>query len=140
MGANMGPSGNTDNRKKDILLLATGLMQGLDDTSLTTEKQYSIKIILSLHYNRMNSYKIVNDVETYKFKAEDSEIPAPLCLDNVSKDFSVDNTQKAGLYEYIYDFLVSYDIIDVVDLLQIHKYLMKKHSAWIYLLKICLLS
>ena len=98
MGANMGPSGNTDNRKKDILLLATGLMQGLDDTSLSTEKQYSIKIILSLHYNRMNSYIIVNDVETYKFKAEDSEIPAPLRLDNVSKDFSVDNTQKAGLY------------------------------------------
>ena len=64
MGANMGSSGHTDNRKKDILFLATGPMQGLDDTSLTTEKEYSIKIMLSLHYNRVNSYIIVNDVET----------------------------------------------------------------------------
>ena len=33
----------------------------------------------------------VNGTEIYKFKATDSEIvPAPLCLGNISKDWSVD--------------------------------------------------
>ena len=36
-----------------------------------------------------------------KFKAKDSEIVAnPLCLGNISKDFSVGNMKKAGLSRY----------------------------------------
>ena len=53
---------------------------------------------------------------------------APLCLGNVSKDFSIHNREKAGLYGYVYDFSVEYDSIDVDDFLDIHKYLMKKHN------------
>ena len=49
-------------------------------------------------------------------------IVAPLCLDNVSKDFLVDNKKKTGLYGYVYDFSVKYDSIDV------YKYLMKKNN------------
>ena len=38
--------------------------------------------------NRLNSYAFANGVETYKFKAKDSEINAgPLCLGNISKTF-----------------------------------------------------
>ena len=64
-----------------------------------------------------------------KFKAKDSDIVAtPLCLGNISKDFSVDNMKKIGLNEYVYDFSVDYDTIAVDDILDIHKYLMKKNN------------
>ena len=53
----------------------------------------------NLHYNDVNSYLFVNGVEIYKFKTKNSEInAAPLCLGNVSKDFSADNMKKCGLY------------------------------------------
>ena len=90
-----------------------------------TEK--SGKFCLSLHYNGANSYLFVNSTESHKFKAKDFETEAsPLCLGNISKDFSVDNMRKAGLNGYVYKFNVDYDIIAVDDILDIHKYLMKK--------------
>ena len=37
----------------------------------------------------------MNGTEMYKFKAKDSEIVAtPLCLRNISKDWSADNMKK----------------------------------------------
>ena len=69
----------------------------------------------------------VNGIENYKSKAKDSEIvAAPLCLGNVSKDWSVDNMKKAGLNGYVYDFSVNYDAIAIDDIVDIHNYLMKK--------------
>ena len=72
---------------------------------LSAEKMYSInfterdkRFCLSLHYNGANSYLFVNGKEIHKFKAKDSEIVAtPLCLGNISKDWSVDNINKTGL-------------------------------------------
>ena len=62
---------------------------------------------LSLHYNGANSYLFANDKEIIKFKAKDSEIVAsPLCLGNISKDWSTDNMKKTGLNGYIYEFNV----------------------------------
>ena len=64
-----------------------------------------------------------------KFKAKDSEIVASLlCIENISKDFSVDNMKKTGLNGYVYDFSVDYDAIAVDDILDIHKYLMEKNG------------
>ena len=60
-------------------------------TFTVTNKQFC----LSLHYDGANSYVFVNGTEIYKFKAKDSEILAsPLCLGNISKDFSTDNMKK----------------------------------------------
>ena len=95
----MSSSVHVDNKGKNILILGIGPTQGLGEHSLTAEKMYSInftvtkkKFCLSLHYNGANSYLFVNGTEIYKFKAKDSEIVAtPLCLGNVSKDWSVDN-------------------------------------------------
>ena len=57
------------------------------------------KFCLSLHYNGNNSYLFVNGTEIYKFKAKDSEIVAsPLCLGNISKDFSVYNMKKIDMF------------------------------------------
>ena len=52
----------------------------------------------------------------------------PLCLGNISKDWSVDTMKKTGLRSYVYDFSVDYDGIAVSDILDIHMYLMKKNE------------
>ena len=63
------------------------------------------KFCLSLHYNGSNSYLFVNGTEIVKLKAKDRKIKAlPLCLGNISKEFSVDNMIKTGLNGY--DFSV----------------------------------
>ena len=60
-------------------------------------------------------------------KAKDSEIVAtPLCLVNISKDWSTDNMKKTGFNGYVYDFTVVYDATDVDDIKDIHNYLMNK--------------
>ena len=84
---------------------------------------------MSLYYNGANSYLFVNGTEIHKFKAKDSEIvPYPLCLGNISKNFSVDNMKNARLNGYVYDFSVDDDTIAVDDILDIHKYLMEKNG------------
>ena len=67
----------------------------------------------------------------------------PLCLGNIWKDFTANNMkiQKAGLNGYVYEFSVHYNIIDASNVINIHKYLMKKHDIklCLELLKNCLL-
>ena len=131
----MSSSTHIDNKKKDILVLGKGPIQRLEHI-LTAEKMYSInftvtkkKFCLSLHYNGATSYLFVNGTEIYKFKVKDSEIVAtPLCIVNISKDWSVDNMKKTGFTGYVYDFSVDYDAIAVDDILGIHKYSMKKNN------------
>ena len=60
-------------------------------------------------------------------KLKDSEIvPNPLCLENISKDWSIDNMKRTGFNGYIHDFSVDYDATDIDVIKDIHKYLMKK--------------
>ena len=84
---------------------------------------------LSVHYNGANSYLFVNGTEIIKFKAKDSELTSTLlCLGNVSHDFSVTNMKKTGLYGNVYEFSADYGTISVDNILNSHKYLMKKHN------------
>ena len=46
----------------------------------------------------------------------------PLCLGNISKNWSPDNIKKTGFNGYTYDFSVDYDAIAVDDIKHIHKY------------------
>ena len=134
-GVDMTSSAHVDNKKKGNLFLGKGPTQGLEHT-LTAEKMCSInftlrkkKFCLSLHYNEVNTYLFVNDTEIYKFKAKDSEIlVGPICLGNISKDWSVDNMKKNGFTGYIYDFGVDYETIADDDIKNIHKYLMEKNN------------
>ena len=67
--------------------------------------------------------------KVYQFKVKDSEIkPYPLCLGNISKDFTHNAMKKAGLNLYVHDFFVDYNIIDTSNIIDIYKYLMKKHN------------
>ena len=79
-GVDMSSSVHVHNKKKDILILGKGLLQGLEHI-LAAENMYSInftvtkkKCCSSLHYNGANSYLFVNGTEIYKFKAKDSSI------------------------------------------------------------------
>ena len=49
-------------------------------------------------------------------------------LGNISKDFTVDNMKNTALNEYFYDFSVDYNTIDVSDIIDVHKSLMKKQN------------
>ena len=103
----MSSSAPIDNKKKDILVLGIGPTQGLEHT-LTPEKCVPLTLLLrtnknfclSLHYNGANSYLFVNSTEIYKFKVKDSNIIAtPLCLGNISLDWSVDNIKEPRLMD-----------------------------------------
>ena len=75
------------------------------------------KICLSLHCNGANSYFFVNGTEICKSKAKDSEIlVSPICLGNISKDWSVDNMKRTGFTGYVYNFSVDYDSVAVDDI------------------------
>ena len=125
-----------DDKRKDILILGRGPTQGLGEHSLTAEKMYSINFTLtkknfclSLQYNGANSHLFVNGTEIIKFKAKDSEIVAsPLCLGNISKDWSVNNMKTTGFTGYVFDFSVDYEVTDVDDIKDIYKYLMKNNN------------
>ena len=61
-----------DNKKKNFLILAKDTTQGLDNTTLTVEAQYSInfsisnrKFCLTLHHNRSNSLLFLNTGKIY---------------------------------------------------------------------------
>ena len=82
---------------------------------------------LALQWSK--TYLFVNGTEIIKFKAKDADITAyPLYLGNISRDWAVDNLKKTGLKGYAYDFSVDYDAVAVSDILDIHKYLMKKND------------
>ena len=46
----------------------------------------------------------------------------------ILKGISVNNMKKTGFYGYIHDFSIDYDAIAADDILDIHKYLMKKYG------------
>ena len=85
------------------------------------------ELCLSLYCNGANSYLFFNGTEICKFKANVFELVAtPLCLGNISEDWSVDNMKRTGFTGYVCDFIVDNDSISVDDFKDIHKYLMKK--------------
>ena len=131
----MSSSIKIDNKKKDVLILGKSPTQGLEHT-LSAEKMYSInfaeknkKFCVSLHYSGANIYVFVNGAKIIKFKSKNTKIlPYLLCLGNISKDLSVDDKKKTGFNDFVYDFSVDYDDVAVDDILDIHKYLMKKNK------------
>ena len=109
-------------KKSNILVIGKDFRQGVNGTIIYAQQLYKInftennkKVYLSLQYNGANSYLFVNGTEIIKFNAKDSEIVAnPLCLGNVSKDYSVDNMKKTGLNGYVYDFSVDYVLLQLM--------------------------
>ena len=134
-GVDMSSSAHIDNQKKYFLILGKGPTQGLYGTKLTAEAQYSInfsrsnrKFCLSLHYNESNSFLFVSATKIYQLKANDSEIKKiPLWL-GILKGSTAINMKKTGLNGYVYEFSVDYNITDISNIINIHRYLMKIHD------------
>ena len=62
------------------------------------------------------SYLLI--LQKYKFKAKDSEIKKnPLCLGNISEDFSANNMKKTELNGCVYNFSVDYRAFDTSNLI-----------------------
>ena len=56
-------------------------------------------------------------VQKFTNLMQDSEIlVCQICLENISKDWSVDNMKKTGFTGYVYDFSVDDDPIAVDDI------------------------
>ena len=76
-GADMSFSVHATNRANHIYLMGTGLMQGINDTTMYAEKNFyrnftdfGKKFMLSLHYNGNDSYLFVNGRQELKFNAK----------------------------------------------------------------------
>ena len=66
-------------------------------------------------------------LEKYISSKQDSEIKyCNLCLGKVSKNFRTKNMKKTGLKWSVKIFSVDVNTIDTNDILDIHKYLIKK--------------
>ena len=69
----------------------------------------------------------VNATKIFQFKAKNSKIKDyALCLGNISKDFIINNMKKIGLKGVVKFFSADFNPIDTNEILDIHKYLMKK--------------
>ena len=130
-GADMSSSLHINNKGKDSLILGEVSAQRLDDTILTAEAKSPInfrqrrkRFLLSLRYNGSNSFLFVNAMKVYQFKVKDSEIKDyALYLDNIS---TINNMKNAELKVVINFFFFDFNPINTSDILDIHKYLVKR--------------
>ena len=137
----MSSSVDVDNKKNDILIFGKGSTL---NTTLTTKEKYPInftqsgqRYVLGLHCNGCISFSIVNTTKLYHFKAKNSEIKDyALCLGNISKDFTINNMKKkkkknrikrsCKCFFWLYRNRSNRYRIYTNDILDIHKYLMKR--------------
>ena len=115
--SDMSSSVHIDNKNKDISILDKGPKQGLGDTPLTAEVKYPInltqltkRLALSPHDDEMKSFLFANIAKIYQFKAKNFEIKR-LC------------TVLGGAVNF---FSVDFNPIETNNILDIHKYLMKR--------------
>ena len=133
-GVGNSSSVHINGKNRNILVFGEGPTQSLEDAIITSKAKYSInftesgkRFVLSLHYNRSESFLFVNTVKMYQFRAKDSEIkPYPSCLSNIYKDFTLDNMKKTGLKGNVWAFSVDYDLINTSKILDIYRFLMKE--------------
>ena len=87
--------------------------------------------MISLHYNGDDSYLFVNGRQELTFKAKNDQlIKEKLCIGNLSDQWTASESEKTGLYENIYDFVVHYEsIIGVGPIYDMYRYLMTKHNV-----------
>ena len=136
-GADTSFSIHRTNRASHIYIMGDGPTQGINDTTIYSEKKYfgkftesDVKFILSLHYNGDDSYLFVNGRQELKFKCKtDQLVKETLCVGNLRDQWTARESEKTGLYGNIYDFLVDYEeILGVKPIYDMHRYLMTKHN------------
>ena len=123
---------HSTNKANNIYIFGDLFVQGMNDTTLYAEKVYktnfavpNVKFVLNLHYNGDNSYFFLTGTQELKFKAKASQIlNETLCVGNLSSNWSNSESQKTGLYGYVYDFVVDYQKVNgVKQIYDTHRYL-----------------
>ena len=72
----------------------------------------NVKFVLSFHYNDDDSYLFVNGRQELKFKCKtDQLVKEELCIGNLRDQWTTSESENAGLYGNIYDFVVDYEQI-----------------------------
>ena len=135
-GADMSFSVHTTNKANHIYLMCDGLTQGINDTTIYAEKKYfrnfrepNVKFVLSLHYNSDDSYLFGNGRQELNKCKTDQLVKEKLCIGNLSNQWTTSESEKTGLYENIYDFVVDCEqILGVKTIYDIQRYLMTKHN------------
>ena len=118
---------HANNKANNIYVMGDLFVQGINDTILYTEKIYSQnftqpskKFVLSLHYNRNDSYLFINGRQDIKFKAKkDILLRKKLCIRNLSDEWIASESEKTELYGNIYDFIADYKKLQVLKLFMI---------------------
>ena len=136
-GVDMSSSIHATNRANNIYVMGKDFIQGINDTTIYAEKNFyrnftdrCKKFVLSLHYNGAESYLRVNGRQELKFKCKtDQLVKEKLCLGNLSDKWTLNESEKTGLYGNIYYFVVDYEqIVGVKPIYDLHRYLMIKHN------------
>ena len=95
--ADMSSSVHINNKGKDMLILgeSRSYIYTAEAIYFINFTQPNKRFLLSVHYNGSNSFLFVNTTKIYQFKAKDSLIKDyPLCLGNISKTFTINDTKK----------------------------------------------
>ena len=136
-GVDISFSKHANNKANNIYVMGKDYIQKINDTTIYAEKMFyrnftetGKKLLLSLHYNGDNSYLFVNGREELKCKTKtDQIINKNLCLGNLSRYWTKDQSTKTSFYGNIYDFVVDYKaIIGTTTIYDMHRYLMTKHN------------
>ena len=134
-GVDMSFSKHAKNKANNIYVIGKDYITKINDTTIYAEKMFyrnftelGKKFILSLHYNGDNSYLFVNGREEFKFKKTktDQLVKENLCLGNLSRYWTKDQSTKTSLYG---NFVVDYKaIVGTTTIYDMHRYLMTKHN------------
>ena len=139
-GCDMSFSSHATNTANNIYVLGKYFVQGISTTGHT--RIYAENCIKQILQNKtkillyhcitmviilINFLMVFNN---YNLKQKNSEIQRnPLCLGNISPDFSITNSIKTGLYGNVYDFSVDYVPISSVGTIYVtHRYIMTKNN------------
>ena len=128
---------HSNSKSNNIYVMGKDFVQGINDTTLYADRIYSQnftqpskKFVLSLHYNKNDSYLFIIGKQELKFKCKtENLVKEKLYIGNLSDQWTTSESEKTGLYGKIYGFVVDYEAIDgVKQIYDMHRYLMTKHD------------
>ena len=97
----------------------------VDDTTLSAETTYPINFTQLIFVSTLRKQQFIlfiNASKIYHFKSKESEIKYyTQCLGNISKDFTINNMNKARLKRNKRFLSIDFNPIDTNDTLDIHK-------------------
>ena len=95
---------HSNNKTNNIYIMGKDYVQGINDTTLYADKIYSHnftqprkKFVLSLHYNRIDSYLFVSGKQELKFKFKtENLVKEKLCIGDLSDQWTTSEPEKTG--------------------------------------------